>query len=288
MDRFENDGLTFEVIDAAPPDGSPTMATVVLLHGYPQTPHAWSDVIPTLTAAGVRCLAPALRGYSPGALPRGRRAYRIERLVGDALALLDTAGLDSVHVVGHDWGGGTAWQLAMHHPERVRSLTVLSIPHPGAMMWALPRSLQGLKSWYVLAMQFPVLPEVLLGQGLRHRGLQAFGLPEDYERAYLRWLRHPGALSSTLGPYRALFTRDRAGAYSLTTAPVRVPTRFLWGNRDPYLGRVAAEGTHRYCTGPYRFVELDAGHWLPEKEPDRVAEEILRSIRSIDDPASPG
>lgn len=285
MDRFENDGLTFEVIEATPPDGSPVTGTALLLHGYPQTPHAWSDVIPALTAAGVRCLAPALRGYSPGAMPQGRRAYRIERLVGDALALLDAAGLDSAHVVGHDWGGGIAWQLAMHHPDRVGSLTVLSIPHPAAMIWALPRSLQGLKSWYMLAMQLPVLPEALLGQGVRHRGLQALRLPEHHERAYVRWLRHPGALSSTLGPYRALATRPRAGAYSLTM-PVRVPTRFVWGNRDPYLGRVAAEATHRYCTGPYRFVEINAGHWLPEKEPERVAEEILTSIRSTGDPAT--
>lgn len=278
MDRFDHDGLTFEVIDARPADDTLATATAMLLHGYPQTPHAWSDVIPTLTAAGVRCLAPALRGYSPGAMPRGRRPYRIERLVGDALALLDAAGLERAHVVGHDWGGGIAWQLAMRHPGRVQSLTVLSIPHPGAMLWAVPRSSQGLRSWYMLAMQIPALPEVALGRGLRQRGLQALRLPEHHERAYLRWLRHPGALRSTLGPYRALFTRPAAGAPSFTT-PVRVPTRFLWGNRDPYLGRVAAEATARYCTGPYHFVELDAGHWLPEKQSERVAQEILTNIR---------
>ena len=57
-----------------------------------------------------------------------------------------------------------------------------------------------------------------------------------------------------------------------------VPTTYLWGNRDPYLGRAAAEATAAHCTGEYRFVELDAGHWLPEKRSGLVAEEIVRRM----------
>ncbi|WP_432558405.1 alpha/beta fold hydrolase [Granulicoccus sp. GXG6511] len=281
MDRFENDGLVFEVIDAAPSGITATDGeTAVLLHGYPQTPHAWSDVIPLLSAGGVRCLAPALRGFTAGAMPEGRRAYRTERLVADALALLDTAGIDRAHIVGHDWGGGIAWLLATQHPDRVRTLTSIATPHPAAARWASLRSRQGLMSWYMLAMQIPALPEAVLGWGLKRNGLASLGLPEHHERAYLRWLRHPGALRSTLGVYRGLLTRP-AGAY-FADNPVTVPTTYLWGNRDAYLGRVAAEATERYCQGPYRFVEIDADHWLPEKHPERVAEEILTTIRSTD------
>ncbi len=277
MDRFENEGLVFEVADSGPPGAGPEGA-VVLLHGFPQTFEAWCDVTPQLTAAGIRCLAPALRGFTPGACPSSRSDYRIDRLAADVLALMDAAGLHSAHLVGHDWGGGIAWMVAMSHPERVRSLTVLSTPHPKALQRAAVRSRQGLMSWYMLAMQVPVLPEALLGRGLRRSGLSSLRLPAHHERAYLDWLLRPGALRSSIAPYRALLSRLPT---SLDT-PVSVPVTYLWGNRDAYLGRVAAQLTGEYCTGDYRFVELDAGHWLPEKHPRIVAGEMLARIRSVD------
>src|SRR5919202_1224240 len=101
MDTFTRDGLTFDVRDAGPADGEP----VVLLHGFPQDGSAFDRLTPLLAAAGLRTLAPDQRGYSPGARPAGRSAYRVRELEADVLALLDAAGLASAHVVGHDWGG---------------------------------------------------------------------------------------------------------------------------------------------------------------------------------------
>ena len=108
MDSFRRDGLTFDVRDAGPRDGEP----VVLLHGFPQDSAAWDRVAPALHQHGLRTLAPDQRGYSPMARPRGRAHYRLRETVGDVLALLDAAGLESAHVVGHDWGGIVAWGLA--------------------------------------------------------------------------------------------------------------------------------------------------------------------------------
>src|SRR4051794_39933297 len=123
MERFARAGLTFDLRDGGPADGQP----VVLLHGFPQDSTCWADVEPALHAAGLRTLAPDQRGYSPGARPPGRSAYRITEPAADVLALLDEAGLASAHIVGHDWGAAVAWALAGRHPERVRSLTVLSV-----------------------------------------------------------------------------------------------------------------------------------------------------------------
>lgn len=53
--------------------------------------------------------------------------------VADAVAVLDALEVRSAHVVGHDWGAAVAWQLAARHPERVRTLTAVSVPHPGPM-----------------------------------------------------------------------------------------------------------------------------------------------------------
>lgn len=277
METFTNDRLTFEVRDSGPRRADADH-TVVLLHGFPQTPAAWDAVAPLLHGAGIRTLAPSLRGYTSKARPTGRSAYRIERLVGDVFAMLDQAGLDSAHLVGHDWGGGVAWAAAMTTPERVRSLTVLSTPHPAAIRQAVLRSSQGLKSWYMLAMQVPVLPEMQLSRLARKEGLRRLGVLADLSASYAAQMVDTEAVRGMLGPYRGLFAPAGADGVKLDT-PVTVPTTYLWGNRDPYLGRVAAEGTVRYCTGDYRFVELDAGHWLPEKRPEVVGAEILDRIR---------
>ena len=60
--------------------------------------------------------------------------------------------------------------------------------------------------------------------------------------------------------------------------PGRSPCPRLWGNRDPALGRAAAEGTARHVTGDYLFIEIDAGHWLPENHADQVVETIIDRI----------
>lgn len=267
---YRRDGLVLDVRDAGPADGEP----VVLLHGFPQDAGAWDRVAPQLHQAGLRTLAPDQRGYSPGARPRGRRAYRMAELVGDVLALLADRGLTRAHVVGHDWGGAVAWALAGVQPARVSTLTVLSTPHPAAMAAAMTSSRQALSSWYMAAFQLPLLPEAVLGRTLR-RTLVRSGLPAEDARRYARRMAEPGALSAALGWYRALPFAGRDAV-----PPVRVPTTYVWGARDFALGRRAAELTARQVRGPYRFAELAAGHWLPERSADDVAALVLDRVRS--------
>lgn len=271
MRTFTNDGLTFDVLD----EGPGRSGTIVLLHGFPQTNQAWMDVAPHLHAAGFRTLAPALRGYCDGAMPAGRRPYRIECLVRDVVALLDAAGLEHAHLVGHDWGGAVAWQTAMQFAERVERLTVFSTPHPGALRRAAFTSLQGLRSWYMAAMAVPRLPEALLTRGVRRGALRRLGLPQSHAQAYRERILKEGAMRAMIGPYRALFVRPPRDAFDFDVE-VTTPTTYVWPRGDAYLGRRAAELTEDFCTGPYRFVELDGDHWLPEKQSVRVAQEILR------------
>jgi pimeloyl-ACP methyl ester carboxylesterase len=269
VDSFRRDGLTFDVRDAGPPDGEP----VVLLHGFPQDSSAWAEVAPVLNKAGLRTLAPDQRGCSPMARPRGRGRYTLRETTADVLALLDAAGLESAHIVGHDWGGMVAWALAAWHPERVRTLTALSVPHPAAMAKAMVTSSQGLRSYYMFAFQLPVLPERLLlsrgGNPLR-RMLRGGGLSREAATHYVTRMREPGALSAALGWYRSL-----PAAAGFRTGRITVPTAFVWGRRDPFVARASAEGTDRYVTGPYVAHPLDAGHWLPETRPAEVADAVL-------------
>jgi pimeloyl-ACP methyl ester carboxylesterase len=268
MDRFQRAGMTFDVRDGGPVDGEP----VVLLHGFPQDASSWSGVEPLLHAGGLRTLAPDQRGYSPGARPPRRADYRGVELVDDVLALLEEAGLTSAHIVGHDWGGMVAWLVAGLHPERVRSLTVLSTPHPRALVPALRSSTQGLKSWYMFFFQLPWVPEFAVPRILEPM-LKRSGLPAEFAEHDAERMREPGALTGALNWYRAL-------PMDLRSPQPRcpVPTTYIWGRHDAFLSRRAAELTANYVTADYRFVDLDAGHWLPETHPKEVAELISSRV----------
>jgi pimeloyl-ACP methyl ester carboxylesterase len=270
MDTYSRPGLVFDVTDSGP-DGADI---VVLLHGFPQNRHEWVGVTPHLVAAGYRVLAPDQRGYSPGARPSGRRAYVQSQLVADVIALIDATGAEKVHLVGHDWGALVAWAVTARHPERVRTLTAVSVPHPKAFAWAMPRG-QVLKSWYMAAFQLPALPERLL---TTQRGLSMLGgggLTPEQMNAYVEPLGHDG-LTAALNWYRALPWSQREKGYARRST---VPTTYVWSDGDTALGRAGAEATERFVDAPYRFAVLPGiSHWIPDEAPDALAELILDRI----------
>jgi pimeloyl-ACP methyl ester carboxylesterase len=293
LNGFERDGLVFDVRDGGPRDG----AVVVLLHGFPQDSTSWSAVEPLLHTAGLRTLAPDQRGYSPGARPEGRAAYALREASADVVAMLDAAGVQHAHLVGHDWGGAVVWDATERHPERFLSAVPISTPHPAAFAYAFTHSLQALRSWYTALFQVPVLAEVTVAPALE-RALLATGLPRERARYYAERMREPGALTGGLAWYRgaaagiargllqeAVPAALRAPARGTTTyrSPVpnwsephwSGPTTFVWGRHDPWLGRAGAERTAAFVRGDYRFVEVDGGHWLPENNPGDVAAAIL-------------
>jgi len=276
METFTRDGLTFDVRDSGPADGE----AVVLLHGFPESSTSWDHVLPGLNGGGYRTLAPDQRGYSSRARPRGIRSYKIATLADDVLALADQAEIGRFHLVGHDWGGGVAWQLAASHPDRLRSLTSLSTPHPRAMTTAMVRSDQALRSWYMLAFQIPRLPERLMladeGRRLR-KALADSGLSEPYLGTYVRAMLEPGALTAALNWYRAVPLGAREGRH---LGPITVPTLYVWSTGDTALGRAAAERTAAQVTARYRFEVLDeVSHWIPEERPGTVVTMLLDHLQ---------
>lgn len=269
---FRNDGLVFDVRDSGPDDGP----VVVLLHGFPQNGQCWELVEPLLHDAGYRTLAPDLRGYSPGASPNRVADYRLRLMTADVLALADAAGAERFHVVGHDWGGALAWEVAGSQPSRVQTLTSLSTPHPAAMAHAVRASReQALASWYMLAFQVPWAAERLMTQA--ERGM-AKELGPELSARYLA-SRKAVDWRGPLNWYRANSPFARGAAdVGRVTPPCPVNATFVWGSHDPYLRRQAALEVGEHVKGDYESVELDAGHWLPEKEPVACAQAILRRL----------
>ena len=254
-------------------EGDPGGEPVVLLHGFPQTAVAWDGVWPALAEAGYRVALPEQRGYTASARPAGRRAYRMAELVEDVAGVVDRVG-GPVHLVGHDWGGAVAWSVAAARPELLRTLTSVSTPHPRALTKAAVTSTQGLQSWYIGLFQLPVVPERLLlaGGGKQLRTLLR-GLPAATVDEYVARMSEPGALTAALNWYRALPFGGPPGRRIAT------PTLYVWGEKDPALGRAAAEATGDHVHGPYRFVPLaGAGHWIPERNADRLVPPLLEHL----------
>ena len=261
-------GLTFDAFVAGPDDGE----VVLLLHGFPQHSTMWLPQLEALAGAGFRAVAFDQRGYSPRARPAEVQDYRIGHLVEDALAV---AGPRPFHVVGHDWGGIVGWHLAARHPERIRTLTALSVPHPLAFATALalPRSDQRQQSGYVAFFQMKDVAEDLLLNGGLAAMLAASAYPGDIEER-VRAMSEPGLLTAALNWYRAInfdLLRD--------VGHVAVPTLYVWSTGDVALAREGAEATARHVDGPYRFEVLTGvSHWIPEEVPDVLNRFLLEHL----------
>lgn len=275
--------FTFDAVAEGPDDGAP----VLLLHGFPQSAACWRRVQPGLADAGLRSVAPDLRGYSPDARPTDPEDYAMATLVGDVLGIADQLGWDTFHLVGHDWGGALAWHTAGRHGDRVRTLTVVSTPHPAAFLAAkhggpsAEGDDQAEKSKYMDDFRSPGFEDVLLADDRALLQLMVLGAGMDEESAAESLARFPGRdeVVGALNWYRGAEPADAAGM-----GPITVPTVYLWSTNDIALGRTAAEATEGCVDGPYEFVVLDGvTHWIPEEAPEAVVEQVVAQAAGAGD-----
>jgi pimeloyl-ACP methyl ester carboxylesterase len=272
IEQFERVGLTFDVTDRGPVDGD----VVVLLHGFPQRASSWDAVASRLHEHGLRTLAPDQRGYSPGARPTRRRDYRIDELVGDVCALIDSVGRE-VHLVGHDWGAAVAWLVAARHPA-VRSLTSVSVPHPAAFVTSVLSPGQLRKSWYVGFFQLPFLAERAASRGRLQERLRGSGMTDHDIATFERGVIDHGALPGGLAWYRAI-PRSLLGAHRLWRERVHVPVTHVWSDQDSALGGRTADLAPRWAAGEFELRVLPGlSHWLPEQAPDELAAIVLERV----------
>lgn len=260
-------GLVLDLHEQGDPAGRP----VLLLHGFPQTHRSFDALAARLAAAPAppRLLAPDQRGYSPGARPADPAAYTLPALAADLLGLLDAAGVEHADVVGHDWGSIVGWYLAAHHPDRVRTLTAVSVPHPGALAEALAQSTEQRKlSEYVgLFTQPEKAARVLLEDDARRLRALYRPLPEAATAPHLAVLGEPAALTAALRWYQA--TPLSAG---VDVPAVEVPVVYVWSTADAAVSRAAAERCVEHVAGPFQFVVLEGvSHWVPDEAPDALA-----------------
>lgn len=121
---LRTDRHTTAYLEAGPADGP----LLIFCHGWPELSYSWRGVLPVLAGLGFRCIAPDMRGYGRSSVPTERTAYAQEEIVADMIELIDHLGGEQAVWVGHDWGSPVVWNLASHHPERVRAVASLVVP----------------------------------------------------------------------------------------------------------------------------------------------------------------
>lgn len=252
---------------------------VLLLHGFPDSSLGFRELCEALAARGFRAIAPDLLGYGLSDKPPGLAPYRSTAAVEDLAALARWAG-GAVAVVGHDWGGTLSYCFAAEHPELVRKLVVINAAHPESYARALRRSLQLLRSWYILFFQLRKIAEWVVTRRLvfrwmlrrlvAHRVVMTDARAEAARRELLR----PGAATAALGYYRAAFRWPIR-----CPKPIQAPTLLLWGDADPALDPRLARDLDPYLSDVRVHHVEGAGHFVHWDEPQRVVDEVTSFLR---------
>ncbi|QRP43700.1 alpha/beta fold hydrolase [Amycolatopsis sp. FDAARGOS 1241] len=254
---------------------------VLLLHGWAEFADSWTAELGALGAAGYRAVAVDQRGYAAGARPLDVDQYSVRHLITDVIAFAAALGHDRFHLVAHDWGGMVGWAFASAHPDQLRSLTVLTTPHPAALHRAATDDQRQFRDLgYVRFFRNPdgrAEASLLADDAAGLRATYGDRVPAELVERNISRLTEPGALTAALNWYRGGPATDE---FDIPAGRISVPTLYLWGSEDPYLGRTAAELTRSYVDGSYEFEVVEgASHWLPEEAADFIVPRILDHLR---------
>lgn len=271
--QIPTDAGTFDALAAGPAGGRP----VLLLHGFPESSAQWDHQLGALGAAGCRVVAPDQRGYSPGVRPATVAEYALDELVTDVFRIADALEWQALDLVGHDWGAVVAWAAAAEHPERVRTLAALSVPHPNAMAAVIrdDEDQQQRSAYLNLFRSAGTAEKMLLADdGKALRGVYGNHVPRSRVTEYVQRFSEPGALTSALNWYRA------TKLSTIDVGWISVPTLYAWGTDDVAVGSVAALACGQYVVGKYRFEMLeDLSHWVTDEAGGLVSGLLLEHLR---------
>ena len=252
---------------------------LIALHGWPDSSRGWRHVAARLSDR-FRILTPDLRGFAGSSKPLGTESYRMTELMGDVLAVADSAGADQFYLAGHDFGSAITWSMATLSPQRLKRVVTLAAPHPQVMKRAAGDLRQISKAAYTFLMNVGDKGEALLrAQNFELLRRFAFGgvaaVSEDDFAAYKAEWSEPGTFTAMAEYYRAHYNPDLLNPdIPLELPPVRVPTRYVHGLRDFAFIPELATGNADFVVAEYDEVHIDTTHWMLYEQPDRIAELI--------------
>jgi pimeloyl-ACP methyl ester carboxylesterase len=266
---------------------------VVLCHGFPELWYSWRHQIPTLAAAGLRAIAPDLRGYGETDKPPELEAYDIHHLAADIVGLLDSLGLEKAVVVGHDWGGLIVWPLALMHPERVERVVGLNtpfLPRPPLPPTQIFRQMPDHRFDYILFFQEPGRAEAALeadlegrlGDMIRRTAADPAFLSDEDLHIYCEAFRR-GGLTGPLNYYRNMDRNWETTAH-LDGKQVLCPALMVCAEKDPILKPEMADGMESHVPNLRKVLIEDCGHWTQQEKPAEVNAALLEFLGDLAKP----
>jgi pimeloyl-ACP methyl ester carboxylesterase len=257
---------------------------IMLVHGIPDSSAVWRGQIPGLLEAGYRVIAPDLLGHGDSDMPEGLENYTLAADQKRLWAVADAVGAETFHLVGHDRGAASTWQMASERPDRVKSLVAMCVGHPLARLRAGYEQKQ--LSWYFLRFQYPDAADWLRGEAEGEGGpWSTFRWWVDYHPEADAWiadLERPGALEAVLSYYRAN-TNPTQRPVTGPVGRVAVPVLGIWPVNDLYSGLEHVARSGEWVDGPWRFERLQgAGHFLQLDRPEAVTRLILSHVSALE------
>lgn len=253
---------------------------LVLLHGFPQFWYSWRHQIEVLSSY-FHVIALDLRGYGESDKPASISDYAPDILMNDVEALIKAKGYENAYIVGHDWGGAIAWNLAINKPEIIKKVAVLNCPHPLIFAKNLRSNLKQLKkSWYLFFFQIPFIPEWIFnlkGESLMNKLLKDSTINKDTFsdediNLYIEEIKKPGAFQAALNYYRAAFK------YPLKNQKkkIQIPSLLIWGENDAVFDISLTKGMDSFFEQPLKINYIPAcSHWVQEEQPEIVNQLLL-------------
>ena len=242
----------------------------VMMHGFPDHWLTWRHQIDALSKQ-FRVCAISMRGYERSDKPAGVENYSMRKLVGDCATVIAAEGAAKAVIIGHDWGGATAWNVGMRRPDLTERLIVLNMPHPWTHAKVLAKNPEQQKnSQYARNFQDPEFYKQI---SLERLG--AWVSDPEARKLHLQAMQQSN-IQCMLHYYQANYP---VPPYVAPTAPppsVKAPTLLIHGMEDKAL---LSEGLN----GVWNFVEQDftlatipgAGHFVQQDAADAVSRTML-------------
>ena len=253
------------------------------LHGFPDQPSSFVPIMKHLAAAGLRAVAPWMRGYSPSVL---EGPYDVGTLAEDVIELSCVLSpRQPTILIGHDWGAAATYAAIGLAPGRFLAAVTLALPHPLAFTSSLLRQPGQLRrSWYMLFFQFSALSETIVARRdfafidwLWRSWSPGYRLPDQARDELHRCMA--ASMPAPVAYYRALIRPLRHAVAQMRDGARRrigTPTLHLHGADDGCVAASAGRGQGRFFDGPFAsHVIPDAGHFLPLEAPAEVAEKTV-------------
>lgn len=263
---------------------------VLMLHGYPQTKALWSKVAPKL-AQHFTIVAADLRGYGASSKPVNApddSTYSFRAMANDQVSLMRSLGFDRFHAVGHDRGGRTVHRMALDHPEKIQSLTVMDIiPTSDVFARTDKRLAMTYWHWFFLAQPSP-FPETMIGHDpdrFFETCLLGWGKSQlsDFDAAQLADYRaawhDPRMIHGSCSDYRAAATIDSEHDAADSDRKVTCPTLVAYGADGVMADLFDIPALWRRKCETVEDGPIPGGHFFIDQHPDETTDLLLPFLR---------